>query len=1046
MATTNNITVTGSSLTTSGAAPVVTAQSQQSNIASALTQPIIETNDFDSKINVQITGLGGGVAPDTSVLIGLNGEIVTYTLFFNYPRLSIVQKATTADAIQSFRVGKGQQDTANTQEQVQKYLRAGRLDTVVRSDTILKSLSKQFAHTFIKSDVIVLRTGKGVADLVTKSDQTRITVAKVLNHVTTSTDQFARIVAYNRTFTDTVDATDDFLGAANIDDDQIARVGKVVVDSATSLDVKAVTVGINKQETTNTQDQKIIVVRKNIVDTVPHTDQIKLSSAKVVLDTSNILDIASKNTGKIFADTFTRTEEVRNRIQKGVVDTGIISEQKQLSVSKVFADNISKQDIVTITWSAIRNFADQSNSADLAEFAIKPVKFDQANTLDTNYITVNKNLVDFETTSDLVSTQVSYNRTFTDVIDATDDFFGNANVDDDQTARVNKVAVDYATTNDPIQFSASKVFTDLAQAQDTPNITTTKVFFDTFAKSDQIRLTPEKVVLDVNNISDTSNKSTEKVSVEVVANTDLVDKLINKVAVDSASANDNIKYIYIDKNVLDNSVVADTTYLQLDKSFLEFNIVSDTTLLNSNKAVREIVLKSDVSYADITKPVIDSVLKSDAASLELIKPVADAVVNTESQTISIGKAVADTVTMSDLIIISSLLRKVLEDSIDATDDFFGAANIDDDQVARVNKVLTDYALTIETLEFSSVKSIIDVAAIQNPAAIELTKPFTDSFVRSDVNYIQVLQVSQETLVNSDSSYRDVSKAIVDTAINSDSNVIVVGKDVVDTTTILDTEPVFIFDNNSTDSTLTTDTKIAVIGKNVIDYSANTDTISFSASTKVFDSVLIDNPISLQPTKIFTELNTTSELTYFDANKTIEDTAINLETISKDTAKPFTDIAINTDSAAKNISIPKYETTNISETVQLLANFNPSFTDTIDATDDFLGAANIDDDQIARVGKNTTDYATIADPKQLAIAVVKADIATSMDMPYKRTGKSATSETARATDVLTFFKFTNRPLIELGDVSDSGRINWQDYCDPDILDPRYVGQERIFSYN
>jgi hypothetical protein len=1054
MATTNNITVTGSSLTTSGTTPVVTAQSQQPNIATGLAQPVIQTTGFDESINVQITGLGGGAAPDTSTNVGLNGETVVYTLFFNYPRLSILQKATTADAIQSFRVGKTLKHDATTQEQLQKYLGVTILpDTARHTDVPAKEVKKQLAHTFLKSDKVELTLNKAVEDPVLKSDQTKISVNKVLKHDATTSEQFARTVAYNRIFTDTVDATDDFFGEANIDDDQTARVNKVVVDSATSTDVKTAAISkVVEPDTASTQDQKTLLVNKGIAINAIHADQASLANTKILADTSTTLDTARKNTGKTLAHNFTRTEEVRNRVQKGAVDTAVSTEQKRVEVSKVLRDTVTKQDTVTTVWSVIRDFTENKNTQDLARFAIRPVKFDQSTATDTPYITVNKAFVETKIASDTVSTQVDYNRSFFDVIDATDDFFGNANVDDDQVARVGKVVAEYATTYDPIQFSAAKIFQDTAQVQDTPDITTTKVFLDTFAKSDQVRLASEKALLEAKFISDVNNKRLGKNFVEIVASTEVVGKLINKVPNrypadgDFALADDGMTYIYVAKNILDSNAATDTKYLELSKIFSESNTILDTSAITTTKAVREIVVKSDVNYIDISKPVIDTVLQIDITSVELTKPFYETVVKSDYQTANIGKIVEDTVTMSDLIIVSSLLRKTLEDSVDATDDFFGTANLDDDQVARVGKYVTDYANTVEALEFSSVKSVIDITSLQNPIAIQTTKPFTDSFVKSDVNYIEISKVSLENVSTTDNAYRDISKVAVDAAISTDSRTIVLDKTAADITVVLDTAPVFIIGNNLTDTATTIDNKTLVIGKGVTESSVSTDTLSFSAAKEVLDNILIDNPVSLQPTKVFSELNTATDSNFFNTNKITEDIASNLETISKDTAKPFTDTATNTDSTPKTISVPKYDTTNVAEVIQLVSSFNRDFTDFVDATDDFFGNANVDDDQIARIGKNPVNYATTVDVKQVAIAAVKADIATSMDTPYKRTGKSATTDTAIASDVFAFQKITNRALTEVRNVSDTVYINWQDYCEPDILDVRYVGQEQFFSYN
>lgn len=789
MATTNNITVTGSSPTTSATIPSILAGSQQTNIVTSGTQSSIQTPDTSAEIAVQVTGLGGGAAPDTSTDLGLNGESAVYTLFFNSPRLGILkQTVTTADAVQSFKVNKGARDTGTTQEQLQKSVSAVKRDTATSADAAAKNISKTTqTDTVSRVDQIYLKPNKGIADQATKSDQIKLSISKIFFEQKYTSDQFTRTVAYNRVFTDLVDATDDFLGLANIDDDQTARVGKNLFDYAytSTIDIKSVSFGSNKSDVTTAQDQKYLATNKIAQDQVIRSDLATLSLGKNLQDTSTTSELSTKRIGKINLDLASSSDQATKSILKINADISTAIDEKQVVVTKVFTDTFTKQDLVTTTWSAIRIFTDQTASIDLAKFSVQAQKQDQTTSADIYYINVGKSFLDQTTSLDLTTTQVNFIRLFTDVVDATDDFLGEANVDDDQVARIGKVLIDYPVTADNyIVFNAAKVLSDQTQTLDSPAFTTTKPFADSFQKSDQTSLT-------------------------------------------------------------------------------------------------------------ITKPFID-------------------------QSISIDTAI-----------------------------------------------------------------------------ISVSKPFTDLVFSSDLDTKTINKISVDLLQSTDAI----------TAFN--------------------------------------------INKNIIDYVNTLDVFSVSGSaSRPSDVAQIQDPVALQTTKVIADQTATLDQQYAFINKTTEDTLAvkNADTVRSDFSKVSTDTTTSTDIPVIKPSIIKSDAVGISDSaIQLLANYIRNFSDIVDATDDFYGQANVDDDQTARVEKNVVEYAQTTDTKSFYFTSTKQDIATSTDNSYKRTGKLV-ADIAQTSDVLTFQKTTDRSVTDLQNVSDSVYLNWQDYCERNIFEPTYVGQQQFLSYN
>jgi len=92
----------------------------------------------------------------------------------------------------------------------------------------------------------------------------------------------------------------------------------------------------------------------------------------------------------------------------------------------------------------------------------------------------------------------------------------------------------------------------------------------------------------------------------------------------------------------------------------------------------------------------------------------------------------------------------LMDLFGSTDDFYGLANVDDDQTARIDKVVIDYSILTELFSriATFIRSFTDVASISEEFRNSISKIFSDQINRSDIVTKLYAKVSTETVSSS----------------------------------------------------------------------------------------------------------------------------------------------------------------------------------------------------------------------------------------------------------------------------------------------------------
>ena len=275
----------------------IIANVQSTSISSNTTEQCIQTN---------LSGFGEEWIPD-SRLFKYNQEILsladTISLTMLYAR-SFAEFSALQDAVRLnpgknlvetlnafvdtaiFNAIKGVEETVFTSETLQfaagfnryfsensQYFSADYTlinDQYVRDfrllDTALLSLTKPFTEAFGVSDTVTKTTGLGK------------------NETVALTETFLASVTFNRTLQDWVVSTDDVYGEANIDDDQTAFIGKVLLEQMSYI------------------DQMIFSIAKGIVDSVSSQDPLTWAMSTVRSDLSYFTDTTALTSSKVLSD------------------------------------------------------------------------------------------------------------------------------------------------------------------------------------------------------------------------------------------------------------------------------------------------------------------------------------------------------------------------------------------------------------------------------------------------------------------------------------------------------------------------------------------------------------------------------------------------------------------------------------------------------------------------------------------------------------------------------------------------------------------------
>lgn len=474
------------------------------------------------------------------------------------------------------------------------------------------------AHVYIVLGVVLDSIGynKFLKEIQVVGDQAALGVGKRFYEVQAITDSTTYLLfkkgsletlftTESRTFTmakqfaDTVHATDDFYGNANVDDDEVmlfsktltveqqhvadvahSSIGKRATDTVSKSDVESMTFGKTRTDTATTSETKSFVISKNLTDTLHAGDEF---NATALTDDGEVMVF-----GKSLFDSFTQADFVSVQAEKATNDTATVGDELlPFELGKGIADTPVTAE--TLAFSSDKPLEDAVAFGDTAAMAIGRKVADRA------YYGDGPNLYDTYALAYFAEDYVREGfpalwvyKTLADTVHSTDDFYGVANADDDEVMQFGKLVSDLAASSDLIRHAANKVASDLFTIADTATIGSSKALADTVGKSD------------------TATKSAGKTAADVVTSSEIVVRSAGKGASDSATTGE-YKTFALSKALVETVAVTD--------DFLgNANADDDETML-LNKAVSDSFTKSDSVSKGPGKGLADTASTSESGSM-----------------------------------------------------------------------------------------------------------------------------------------------------------------------------------------------------------------------------------------------------------------------------------------------------------------------------------------------------------------------------------------------------------------------------------------------
>ena len=893
------IDVTGGGLTTGVPDVSVNTNTSTPTVAGNVVTPTLDpAGSNEHLIKVQVTGLGEENVPDPRLFKFLSDKfgLQEQKLFHVFKNLSDL--STTQEQVSKL-LQKVLADITSNSDVFDRVWTAYRTytDSTTNAELLQKDFAKALADVANAPDLLRTDVGKYLADVTALANLSYavILVGKTLQDQTIGfTDVLSRVVEFNRTFEDTAFMTDDFYGAANIDDDQYAQVFKVVLEWVTPQERFAVDL-----DRPDVQDQSTILEQAYLEPQLPKFETVvgsdidsKLTELSKLDQTSNsevqFFDVAKPDRlDEVVALEQASIDLVRPDITDQVsnsdlqtADIGQTSTDQFNTQNEQYSFDIDKpdrEDIATTVETVAKDvttFA-SDDSVSIAELLLNKLIGLNINEIDYFLEDYIFDVTDYTFkavhATDRI-TQIIVAKQFEDLVDATDDFYGAANIDDDQIATVDKVVADYVSFSDAFDRLVEYI----------------RLFTETATALEQIELAPQKVVGDQTTNSEVFDQDVHKVANETINTPEVQSFVVEQISADTS--------ISVDEAALH------TTTPKTDV------VENSDTVVTFYEAVR--IFTELTQTTELIEQLIERVSSDQSTFSDLV-------------TQTVAKVLEDQTTNSEQLAFD--FSAEYSDLVDATDDFYGAANVDDDQIAAFDKVVADYAtnsdIVITVAEFY--RTFLETAYNTDLATLDFAKSVLDAVAITEVFAVDFSTARTETATISETVSSDFDTSRTETVTQTDLftqsiepakyETVSTAEDVNYDTSLEKLETANTLETVAADTT-TERTEIA----SILELFTSEWTVLRDFTETVQQTDLVD----LHTAKPVIETVSTSELQVFDTTKRPLDVATTSETVGKDASTEFSDL--------------------------------------VDATDDFYGAANIDDDQIAVIDKVLADYATNTD--------------------------------------------------------------------------------------
>jgi len=418
------------------------------------------------------------------------------------------------------------------------------------------------------------------------------------------------------------------------------------------------------------------------------------------------------------------------------------------TVDKALSSEILNTDISTISFT--KDLESISINSDFNFFLIEPLKTDIAQAISTIALSAdkilesaytvfdllevltNKNLQSSSSNSDLLFFDVE--KSLTELLDANDDFLGASFADDDQLADFTKVINNTAHSNDILARTVSF----------------NREAFDTSSISDLVLLNYLKELTSGINQVDLMSMLIDKNLSDVMFISDAVAQAVQKELQTSSLISDDVSSA-VSKDILDSTVITDIKVLDVNKSIFELQSVSEAILADINKNLQDTGITNSIFAATVERPfehistisdttIIVANFERSASELNTVsdfntylfnKGLIEVIVSSEQTIFNFDKQLVDNAEIVEEIAISPIkvfsdsqlvsddfnklteFVRIVNENLDATDDFQGEALSDDDQITTVIKSINEIIHNAEQVSKSLFRSFTDTVSVSD---------------------------------------------------------------------------------------------------------------------------------------------------------------------------------------------------------------------------------------------------------------------------------------------------------------------------------------------
>lgn len=539
--------------------------SAPSIVVSNVTNPEITSNvDYAAKINVVTTNIGEESIPNPSLFSRRQdyyniSDIISVT--YKLQKLDLVYTTDSFSRVINYSRIFQESQTTNDSYTIFNLI-TERRDYVFTADVFSNAYSKYTTDSIQRFDESKLTVGKLLVDLNKLLDTATITSYKVSKDSVSTSDIYSRTVDYTRVFDDLVDATDDFYGLANLDDDQIAYFSKVLSSSLATTEIRSISLSGFKTDNLVTVDQASYDIDKVLVSTTNSIqDSAVISALKSVGSVGSIYESQKFLADKAVLDTgVAQDSDYSYYLDKILIDLSTSSDQLQKESYKVLVDSNLLSDVAATQWSAYRGYADTSITYSQQSFDISSVLTDGLLLQDLNSFIVAKTLVSTELSStEVFIRKVDYVRQFSNFVNATDDFYGLANLDDDQVVYFGKNIVDEIDLLTTFSYTISKALISASSAEEQAAFNLSKSLSSELSgiADSSLVMYSSKIISDTTQTGEIFSKILNTQYANQISSNTVIENSISKLAESSIYFADTITAVVTGKGISESIAITD---------------------------------------------------------------------------------------------------------------------------------------------------------------------------------------------------------------------------------------------------------------------------------------------------------------------------------------------------------------------------------------------------------------------------------------------------------------------------------------------------------